>query len=88
MADLEGGADAIATASGMGAINTVLLALLRSGDQVIAQQSLYGGTFAMLADNTFATPLLCRPVEYGADVVIHEPVTGADRVTGAASATR
>ena len=134
VADLEGGAGAIATASGMGAINTVLLALLRSGDHVIAQRSLYGGTFAMLADlgqrwgvevthvsgddpdevaaalrpntrllhletisnpttrvtdlpgliavargagvlsvvdNTFATPLLCRPIEHGADVVVH-----------------
>ncbi|MER6300074.1 aminotransferase class I/II-fold pyridoxal phosphate-dependent enzyme [Kitasatospora sp. NPDC001539] len=134
VADLEGGAGAIATASGMGAINTVLLALLRSGGHVIAQRSLYGGTFAMLADlaerwgvevthvtgddpgeveaalrpntrllhletvsnpttrvtdlpgliaaakragvvsvvdNTFATPLLCRPIEHGADVVIH-----------------
>ncbi|MFD0273967.1 trans-sulfuration enzyme family protein [Kitasatospora sp. NPDC127111] len=134
VAGLEGGAGAIATASGMGAINTVLLALLRSGDHVIAQRSLYGGTFAMLADlsrrwgvavthvrgddpdevraalrpntrllhletisnpttrvtdlpallavareagvvgvvdNTFASPLLCRPVEHGADIVIH-----------------
>ncbi|MBO1419986.1 PLP-dependent aspartate aminotransferase family protein [Streptomyces sp. FH025] len=134
VADLEGGVGALATASGMGAINTVLLALLRSGDHVIAQRSLYGGTFAMLADlaerwgvevthvrgddpgevtaalrpntrllhletvsnpmtrvtdlpgligvakragvlsvvdNTFATPLLCRPIEHGADVVVH-----------------
>ncbi|MFF2045677.1 trans-sulfuration enzyme family protein [Kitasatospora sp. NPDC058170] len=134
VAGLEGGAGAIATASGMGAINTVLLALLSSGDHVIAQQSLYGGTFAMLADlsrrwgvevthvrgddpdevraalrpntrllhletisnpttrvtdlpgligvareagvvsvvdNTFATPLLCRPIEHGADIVVH-----------------
>ncbi|MFI6846520.1 aminotransferase class I/II-fold pyridoxal phosphate-dependent enzyme [Kitasatospora sp. NBC_00085] len=134
VAGLEGGTGAIATASGMGAINTVLLALLRSGDHVIAQQSLYGGTFAMLADltrrwgievthvrgddpaevraalrpntrllhletisnpttrvtdlpallavareagvvgvvdNTFASPLLCRPIEHGADIVIH-----------------
>ncbi|MFJ9776326.1 trans-sulfuration enzyme family protein [Kitasatospora sp. NPDC101157] len=134
VADLEGGTGAIATASGMGAINSVLLALLRTGDHVIAQRSLYGGTFATLADlaqrwgvevthvsgddpdevaaalrpntrllhletisnpttrvtdlpgliavargagvlsvvdNTFATPLLCRPIEHGADVVIH-----------------
>ncbi len=25
----------------------------------------------LLVDNTFATPILCRPIEYGADVVIH-----------------
>ncbi len=24
-----------------------------------------------LVDNTFATPVLCRPIEYGADIVIH-----------------
>ncbi|MFE6051275.1 trans-sulfuration enzyme family protein [Kitasatospora sp. NPDC056446] len=134
VADLEGGTGALATASGMGAITTVLLALLRTGDHVVAQRSLYGGTFALLADlaerrgvtvtlvggddpaeveaalrpetrvlyletvsnpttrvtdlpgligvakragvpsvvdNTFATPLLCRPIEHGADIVVH-----------------
>jgi methionine-gamma-lyase len=132
IAELEGGAAGFATASGMGAINSVLLTLLRSGDHVIAQRSLYGGTFASfenlahrwgvevsyvsgpdeareslrpntrmlyaetlsnpmvavgdlpgmfavgreaglinVVDNTFATPLLCRPIEQGADVVVH-----------------
>lgn len=134
MADLEGGTAAIATSSGMGAINAVLLALLRPGDHVIAQRCLYGGTFSVFAslaarygvdvsyisgrdaaeltaalrprsrvlyletianptvavsdqpallaaarsagltcvvDNTFATPLLCRPIEHGADIVVH-----------------
>ncbi|MEV5823963.1 aminotransferase class I/II-fold pyridoxal phosphate-dependent enzyme [Spirillospora sp. NPDC052242] len=50
LADLEGGARALATASGMGAINAVLTGLLRSGDHVVAQASLYGGTHALLAD--------------------------------------
>lgn len=134
VAGLEGGAAAVATGSGMGAINTVLLGLLKPGDHLIAQQALYGGTAAMLdelvtrfgvevshvpehdpaalraavrpttklvyletianpmgrvadlpamcavareaglvtvVDNTFATPLLCRPIEHGADVVVH-----------------
>ncbi|MDL4775536.1 MULTISPECIES: trans-sulfuration enzyme family protein [Thermomonosporaceae] len=133
VAELEGGADAMATASGMGAINAVLMATLRSGDHVIAQSSLYGGTYALLGDlaerwgvevdfvsgadpaevraalrprtrllyletianpstrvgdlpalaaaareagvptvvdNTFA-PVLCRPIEHGADIVVH-----------------
>ena len=133
-ASLEGGEAALAASSGMGAINAVLLALLRPGDHVIAQQCLYGGTFAVfttlaerygidvsyvsgrdaaevtaaasprsrllfletianptiavsdlpaliaaghqagltcVVDNTFATPVLCRPIEHGADVVIH-----------------
>ncbi|GGU98969.1 methionine gamma-lyase [Actinomadura cremea] len=50
LAELEGGARALATASGMGAINAVLTGLLRSGDHVIAQASLYGGTHALLND--------------------------------------
>lgn len=131
---LEGGAGGLAFASGMGAINAVLLGLLSAGDHVVAQRSLYGGTYATLTDlaarwgvsvdyvsgrdadevraaltprtrllyletianpttavtdlpallaaaaeagvtgvvdNTFATPMLCRPVEHGADVVVH-----------------
>src|SRR5512139_609237 len=134
IADLEGGAAALASASGMGAISAVLHGLLRSGDHVIAQSCLYGGTYALLrtladdwgvqvtyvsgddaqevrdalrpetrmlyletianpttqvvdqavlseiarsagavtvVDNTFATPLLFRPLEHGVDVVVH-----------------
>ncbi|MDA0635496.1 aminotransferase class I/II-fold pyridoxal phosphate-dependent enzyme [Nonomuraea sp. MCN248] len=131
---LEGGVAGVATGSGMGAINTVLLALLKPGDHLIAQRALYGGTAGMInklvsrygvevsyvpehdptalraavrpetrlvyletianpmgqvadlpamcgvaralglisvVDNTFATPLLCRPIEHGADIVVH-----------------
>jgi cystathionine beta-lyase/cystathionine gamma-synthase len=134
VADLEGGVAGLAAASGMGAINSVLLALLSSGDHVIAQRCLYGATIAMLddlagrwgvevtyvsgadpeevraalrpntrllyletianpttqvvdlpalitvakeagvlsvVDNTFAGPTLCRPIEHGAEVVVH-----------------
>src|SRR5687768_2059799 len=38
--DLEGGAGTVATASGMGAVNAILMALLRSGDHVVAQSAL------------------------------------------------
>jgi cystathionine beta-lyase/cystathionine gamma-synthase len=134
VAGLEGGVAAIAAGSGMGAINSVLLGLLKPGDHLIAQTALYGGTAAMITDltarfgievtyvpeadpaalreavrpttrvlyletianpmtqvadlpgmcavareagiisvvdNTFASPILCRPLEYGADVVVH-----------------
>ncbi|MEU1877117.1 aminotransferase class I/II-fold pyridoxal phosphate-dependent enzyme [Streptosporangium sp. NPDC020072] len=134
VAGLEGGVGAVATASGMGAINSVLLGLLKPGDHLIAQKPLYGGTAAMLndlasrfgievsyvseddpqalraavrpesrlvyletianpvtqvadlpgmcaaareaglvsvVDNTFASPVLCRPIEHGADIVVH-----------------
>ncbi|MGV9598261.1 trans-sulfuration enzyme family protein [Streptosporangium sandarakinum] len=134
VAGLEGGVGAVATASGMGAINSVLLGLLKPGDHLIAQRALYGGTAGMIndlvtrfgitvsyvpeddpgalraavrpetkvvyletianpvtqvadlpgmcaaareaglvsvVDNTFASPILCRPLEHGADVVVH-----------------
>ncbi|MEU7891823.1 aminotransferase class I/II-fold pyridoxal phosphate-dependent enzyme [Nonomuraea sp. NPDC049152] len=134
VAGLEGGVAAVATASGMGAINSVLLGLLKPGDHLIAQKALYGGTAAMIndlvarfgiavsyvaeddpaalraaarpetklvyletianpvcqvadlpamcaaakelgllsvVDNTFASPVLCRPLEHGADIVVH-----------------
>ncbi|MFJ3904312.1 trans-sulfuration enzyme family protein [Streptomyces sp. NPDC090025] len=134
VARLEGGADAQSYASGMGAINGVLLALLGTGSHIVAQRCLYGGTYAVLTDlaerwgvevsyvsgtdpeevraalrpetrllyletianpttrvsdlpaliavareagvptcvdNTFASPLLCRPIELGADIVVH-----------------
>ncbi|NUT95641.1 MAG: aminotransferase class I/II-fold pyridoxal phosphate-dependent enzyme [Saccharothrix sp.] len=146
IADLEGGAAALATSSGMGAINAVLLSALSAGDHLIAQRSLYGGTHALLhdlverwgievtyvgghdadevraalrprtrvlyletisnptghvsdlpalsaaagdalvvVDNTFASPLLCRPIEHGADVVVHSTTKylgGHSDVTG------
>jgi len=134
VADLEGGCGAIATATGMAAISTVFLALLRAGDHVVATDPLYGASRGLLTryfsrlgvtttfvpaidaaaltaairpetrliyvetpanptldlvdliaastsargagiplvvDNTFAGPYLQRPIELGADVVLH-----------------
>src|SRR5690606_24767935 len=48
LADLEGGIAALCTASGMSAIMTTLLTLLRAGDHIVASNSLYGGTFNLL----------------------------------------
>jgi cystathionine beta-lyase/cystathionine gamma-synthase len=41
---LEGVDAALTFASGMGAITTTLMALLKSGDHVVAQRDIYGGT--------------------------------------------
>ncbi|HEX6471082.1 MAG TPA: aminotransferase class I/II-fold pyridoxal phosphate-dependent enzyme [Streptosporangiaceae bacterium] len=134
VAGLEGGVAGLAFASGMGAVSASVRGLVRSGDHVIAQRCLYGGTYSTMrdlaerwgvevtfvagddpaevraavrpdtrllyletianpttqvsdlpaliaaaarpglvtvVDNTFATPLLCRPLEHGADVVVH-----------------
>ncbi|WP_335936401.1 trans-sulfuration enzyme family protein [Streptomyces sp. PTD5-9] len=46
----EGAEAALATASGMGAISTVLLSLLSRGEHVVAQRSMYGGTLSLLQD--------------------------------------
>ncbi len=48
LAVLEGGIGAVVTASGAAAINTTLLTLLRSGDHIVASNSLYGGTYNLL----------------------------------------
>ena len=48
LAALEGGIAAVVTASGTAAINTTLLTLLKSGDHIVASNSLYGGTYNLL----------------------------------------
>lgn len=48
IADLEGAEAALAFASGMGAIATVVLALCGQGDHVVAQHNLYSATLAFL----------------------------------------
>lgn len=48
LAALEGGERALATASGMSAILAVCMGLLRSGDHIVASQSLFGPTVALL----------------------------------------
>jgi methionine gamma-lyase len=45
MAELEGGAAALCTASGMGAITSAIYSLVQSGDEIVADQTLYGCTF-------------------------------------------
>ncbi|MDR1730905.1 MAG: PLP-dependent transferase [Synergistaceae bacterium] len=133
IAFLEGGRGAVACASGVAAISMTLLALLRSGDEIISGSALFGGTLDLLddfahfdirarfveemsaeaveaqvtentkvifaelignpglnvinirelsevagrhgvplvIDSTTATPALIRPLEHGADVVVH-----------------
>ena len=134
LASLEGGIAAVATSSGSAALATTLLTLLKTGDHIVASNSLYGGTFnlfnvtlprygitttfvdpddtdnfskainkntrvlyiesmgnpkldildiesiskiaqksklPLIVDNTVATPYLLKPIEFGADIVIH-----------------
>ena len=49
LASLEGGVDAVATASGMAAIDSITTVLARGGDSVVASADMYGGTSAYLS---------------------------------------
>ncbi|MBO5610001.1 MAG: O-acetylhomoserine aminocarboxypropyltransferase/cysteine synthase [Eubacterium sp.] len=134
IAALEGGSAALAVASGAAAIAYTIQALTANGGHIVAQKTIYGGTYNLLEhtfplynisttfvdtnkldevkaaiqadtraifietlgnpnsdipdieaiakiaheagiplviDNTFGTPYLIRPIEYGADIVIH-----------------
>lgn len=134
IAALEGGEAALAAASGMAAISTALVSLVKQGDHVVAGDTLYGCTHGfinellpqygvevtmvdttdlnniekamkpntkvvyvetpanptmkmvdlkgasdiahrygarLIVDNTFMSPYLQRPIEHGADVVVH-----------------
>jgi len=50
LALLEGGGAAIATASGMAAITTTVMTIVRAGDEILASSSLFGGTFSLFSD--------------------------------------
>ncbi|MBN1616042.1 MAG: O-acetylhomoserine aminocarboxypropyltransferase/cysteine synthase [Spirochaetales bacterium] len=49
LALLEGGSAAVVTASGTAAIHYTALTLSRAGDEIVAAQNLYGGTFTMFS---------------------------------------
>jgi O-acetylhomoserine (thiol)-lyase len=49
LAALEGGIGAVVTASGTAAIATTLMVLLKTGDHIVASNSLYGGTYNLLS---------------------------------------
>ena len=134
LAALEGGSAALAVASGAAAITYTVQALAANGGHIVAQKTIYGGTYNLLShtlpqygvettfvnahdlnevegsikdntraiyletlgnpnsdipdidaiaeiahrhglplviDNTFGTPYLIRPIEHGADIVVH-----------------
>ena len=134
VAALEGGVAALALASGAAAITYTVEALAQQGEHIVAQKTIYGGSYNLLAhtlpqfgvettfvdvhdldevrsairpntkaifietlgnpnsdipdiealsdiahahgipvviDNTFGTPYLIRPIEHGADIVVH-----------------
>ncbi|MGD9496177.1 MAG: PLP-dependent aspartate aminotransferase family protein [Armatimonadota bacterium] len=63
MAALEGAEAALATASGMAAIATVLLGLLRYGDHVVATDALYTATRVLLTQTLPGLGVTCTVVD-------------------------
>ena len=63
LAALEGAEAAIVTASGMAAISSALLAVLRAGDEVISSRQTYGGTYRLMRDNFPRLGIVVRHVE-------------------------
>src|SRR6266568_4593023 len=50
LAVIEGGIATVATASGMAAITTAVLTIVRSGDEILSSSSVFGGTFSLFRD--------------------------------------
>ena len=63
IAALEGAEAAIVTASGMAAISSALLSVLKTGDEVIATRALYGGTYRLMRDVFPRMGIVVRHVE-------------------------
>ncbi len=65
MALLEGCEDALATSSGMSACASVVMSLLRPGENMVSCSALYGGTFALLHQHLADFKIECRFVCQG-----------------------
>jgi methionine-gamma-lyase len=63
LAALERAEAAIVTASGMAAISSALLAVLKAGDEVISTRQTYGGTYRLMRDNFPRLGIVVRHVE-------------------------
>jgi len=65
LAALEGAEAALATSSGMAAATGCLMTLLKSGDHVIAGDTLYGGTHTFLSEHAPDNGIACSFVDAG-----------------------
>ncbi|WP_116115939.1 cystathionine gamma-synthase [Austwickia chelonae] len=84
LADLEGGADSVVTATGMGAITVVVTALLNPGQRIIAPHDCYGGTWRLFDSLSGKGHFTVTYVDYtDPDAVVRE--LSADAPGGAPS---
>ena len=80
LASLEGAEAAVATASGMGAITATLWSFLRTGDEVITDQTLYGCTFAFLRDGLTRFGVTVRPVDMTDPAALASAISAKTRI--------
>jgi cystathionine beta-lyase/cystathionine gamma-synthase len=87
LAALEGAESAVATASGMAAMTSTLLSLLRAGDHLLASDCLYGGTHDFLTSRAGDLGWHCsfvdvqRPETWAAALTPHTKVFLAETIT-------
>jgi cystathionine beta-lyase/cystathionine gamma-synthase len=80
LSTLEGAGDALLFSSGMGAISTSLLAVLRSGDHVVAHRSIFGQTIRLLEHLAEAFGVRVDFVDAASPAKVEAAVTPATRL--------
>jgi cystathionine beta-lyase/cystathionine gamma-synthase len=80
LAALEGAEAAVATSSGMAAVTSILLTLMRAGDHLIASECLYGGTHDFLTGHAADLGWTCSFVDAGRPETWEAARTGRTRV--------
>ncbi|MEL6857876.1 MAG: methionine gamma-lyase [Pseudomonadota bacterium] len=80
MASLEGGDAAVAMASGMGAITSVLWSFLRAGDELITDKTLYGCTFSFFQHGLSRFGVTVRHVDLTNPLALETAMTEKTKV--------
>lgn len=80
LARMEGGEAAQVTASGMAAISTTLLQLCRQGDEIVAQRTIYGGTYALMKNLLPRLGITTCFVDTGDELAVTAAITPRTRV--------
>jgi len=80
LARMEGGESAQVMASGMAAISSTLLALCSSGDEIVSGRTIYGGTWALLANLLPRFGITTRFVDLGDPDAVRAALTPRTRV--------
>lgn len=80
MAALEQGEKAVAFASGMAAISSVLLSLLKAGDEVVTSRTVYGSTFHVLTRLLPRYGISARFVDLTEPGILQQTLTPATKV--------